>query len=86
MELLSERVKVDIGLVGQTLSVSNVTGKYHSMAGWERALAILICGALAATKTCKLEIFEALNNSDGGSAALIAGASQPRLTANNECF
>ena len=74
MNKIFEELKVDIGLVGQTLNNSNVTGKYHSMAGWERAMAVLICGALAATKVCKIELYNALN-SDGGSAALVAGAS-----------
>ena len=80
MNKIYEELKVDIGLVGQTLSASNVTGPYFSMAGWERAMAVLICGALAITKVCKIEIFEG-EDSDGTNGALLAGAAAT-ITAN----
>jgi hypothetical protein len=80
MQKIFEGLKFDIGLVGQTLNNSNVTGKYHSMVGWERAVAVLICGALAAGTTCLLEILEG-EDSDGTSGALLTGAAAT-ITAN----
>jgi hypothetical protein len=80
MNRLSENLKLDMGLVPQALNNTSATGAYFSMQGWERALAVLLCGVLAATKTCKLEIFEG-EDSDGTSGALLTGASA-EITAN----
>lgn len=73
MKQLSESHKIDIGLVGQTLSATNATGAYHSMAGVKRALAIMKIGALAATKTCILQIMQA-TDAAATSAKVITGA------------
>jgi hypothetical protein len=80
MNKIYEELKIDIGLVSQALNNTNVTGKYHSMAEYRKAIAILSGGAMAATKTTKLEIFEA-KDADGTSGALITGAAAT-ITAN----
>ena len=73
MQRLYERDKIDIGLVPQTINNSNATGRYHSAKDYRRAIGILQIGALAATKTAKLEIFEA-KDASGTAAQLLAGA------------
>lgn len=80
MQRLHEGVKLDLGVTPQTLNNSNVTGKYHTAKDFRRVLGVLACGALAATKTCKLEILEA-QNAGGSGAQLIAGA-EATITAN----
>jgi len=80
MNKIYEELKIDIGLVSQALNNNNVTGKYHSMAEYRKAIAILSGGAMAATKTTKLEIFEA-TDAAGTSGALITGAAAT-ITAN----
>lgn len=54
-----ERYKVDLGLVGQTINNSNVTGPYYPVAGYRKFLAVCIDGASAANKTTKLEWLQA---------------------------
>ena len=73
MERMYEKAKLDLGVVPQTLNNSNVTGRYYKAAAYRRALAVLQVGALAATKTAKLEFFEA-KDAAGTSAQLLAGA------------
>jgi hypothetical protein len=59
MQKIYEELKLDNGLTPQALNNTSATGKYYSMAGWERCLAILNVKTLAATKTGKLELLEA---------------------------
>ena len=73
MERMIESAKVDLGVVPQTLNNSNVTGSYYEAKDYRRALALLQVGALAATKTAKIEVFEA-QDAAGAGAQLIAGA------------
>lgn len=73
MERMIELAKVDLGVVPQTLNNSNVTGAYYLARDYRRALAVLQVGALAATKTAKVEIFEA-TDAAGTGAQLITGA------------
>jgi len=80
MHKLYEGVKIDIGLVSQALNNTNAIGKYHNMQEFRKAIAILSGGAMAKTKTTKLEIFEATDNA-GSDTVLIAGASAT-ITAN----
>ncbi|MBA7481039.1 hypothetical protein ES707_16507 [subsurface metagenome] len=56
---ISEDVKIDIGLVSQALDNTNAIGKYHSLKDYRSALAILSGGAMAATKTTKIELLQA---------------------------
>lgn len=78
MEKIYEKVKLDIGLVSQALNNTNVTGKYHPLAEHRAALAILSGGAMAKTKTTKLEIMEAINAAAGSAQSLISAT----ITAN----
>lgn len=80
MERMIEMAKVDLGVVPQTVNNSNVTGSYFAAKDYRRALAVLQVGALAATKTAKLEIFEA-TDATGTGAQLITGAAAT-VTAN----
>jgi len=79
MQKIYEEVKLDIGLVSQALNNTNVTGKYHPLAEHRCALAILSGGAMAKTKTTKIEIYEA-KNAAAGSAQVLAGSAT--ITAN----
>jgi len=47
---INEDVKLDVGIQAQSLNGA-ATGRYFSMAGYGKALAILTAGAIAATKT-----------------------------------
>jgi hypothetical protein len=80
MQRLFERAKIDIGLVGQTLNNGNVSGAFYKASDFRRALGVLVCGALAATKTCKLELMEA-TDANGTGAQLLTGAAAT-ITAN----
>ncbi|MCL4694132.1 MAG: hypothetical protein KJ060_16665 [Candidatus Hydrogenedentes bacterium] len=80
MQRLYEATKIDIGLVSQALNNTNATGRYFAMKDYGSALAILNGGAMAATKTTKIEVFEA-SDEDGTGAQLISGATAT-ITAN----
>ncbi|NQW49654.1 MAG: hypothetical protein HQ465_00290 [Rhodospirillales bacterium] len=80
MERMYEMAKADLGVVPQTLNNSNVTGRYYAAKDYRRALAVLQVGALAVTKTAKIEVFEA-KDAAGTSAQLISGATAT-ITAN----
>ncbi len=60
---ISEDVKLDIGLVSQALT-NNAIGKYHPVKDYPRICALLSGGAMAATKTTKVEILQA-KDADG---------------------
>ena len=77
---INEDVKIDIGLVSQVLDNTNVTGKYHSLKDYRSALAILSGGAMAATKTTKIELLQAKDAAATGSK-VITGA-EATITAN----
>lgn len=73
MMTISERNKLDVGLVGTTITNTTATGKYFPMAGFHRACFHLLVGAMAATKHVILQAWEG-KTSLGTSGALIAGA------------
>ena len=77
---INEDVKIDIGLVSQALDNANVTGKYYSLKDYRSALAILSGGAMAATKTTKIELLQAKDAAATGSK-VITGA-EATITAN----
>lgn len=56
---ISDRYKFDLGLVGQTINNSNVTGPYYDMKGYRKAVAIVVDGAQAVNKTTKIEWLQA---------------------------
>jgi hypothetical protein len=72
---ISQRHKIDLGLVGQTISNSNATGPYYPMAGYKKALAICVDGASAVNKVTKLEWLQ---------ATAIAGTGAKPVTQSNE--
>lgn len=73
MSRLTENLAFDLGVVGQTINNSNVTGRYFSMAGHRNAVAVVIGGAQAATKTTKIEWMQATTLA-GGSAKAVASS------------
>lgn len=75
-----EALKIDIGLVSQALNNTNATGKYHHLKDYRSVLAVLSGGAMAKTKTTKLEVYQA-KDAAGTSAKLVTGAAGT-ITAN----
>jgi hypothetical protein len=59
MNRFYENFKIDTGLKGQALNNTNAIGRYFSMKGHKRALFVLVGGAMAVSKTTKIEVFEA---------------------------
>lgn len=80
MPRIKDRVKFDVAVVPQALNNTNVTGRYFSMADSERALALLLGGAMAATKTSKVEFLQATDELGSGSKAVASSAAT--VTAN----
>jgi PKD repeat protein len=65
-----EDLKVDIGLLPQSIASTNVTGKYYSMKEYREALAILTVGNITAAGTAALQIMEAKTEAAGSAQAL----------------
>jgi len=65
-----ESLKMDMGLVPQSIASSNVTGKYFSMAEFRSALAVLTVGNITAGGTAALQIMEATSERAGSAQAL----------------
>mgnify|MGYP001765569486 CR=1 FL=1 len=80
MQRLSDSSQMIVGLPPQALNSTNVTGRYINVEAGRSLRAWLIGGAMAATKTSKLELFQAINSA-GGSAKAITSASAT-ITAN----
>lgn len=80
MNALYEANKIDVALVPQTITNSNVTGRYFSLTDFFKALAILQVGAMAATKVATLELFEGVTAAGTG-GVLITGKTAT-ITAN----
>ena len=76
---LYEGMKVDIGLAPVSLN-GNSTGKYYDLADYRKGIAVLQVGAMAATFTAKIEVYQA-TNAAAGSAKLLTGATAT-ITAN----
>ena len=79
MNKLFEEIKIDIGLAPVSLN-GNATGVYYDLADYRKAIAVLQVGAMAATFTAKIEVFQG-TNAAGGSGALLTGATGT-VTAN----
>jgi len=77
---LYESEKADVGLVAQALNDGNVIGKYHPLAEFREVLAILSGGAMAKTKTTKLELYQG-KNAAGDGGKVVTGA-EALITAN----
>jgi hypothetical protein len=80
MKPLYKRAKVDMGLVPQALNNTNKTGRYFRMDMFRKAMFWLLGGAMAATKTTKIEILQA-TDSDGTGAKAVTDA-DATITAN----
>lgn len=65
-----EDLKIDIGLLPQSIASSNVTGKYWNMAEFREALAILTVGNITVAGTVALQIMEAKTERAGSAQAL----------------
>lgn len=74
-----EGMKIDVGLAPVSLN-GNSIGVYYDLADFRKAIAVLQVGAMAATFTAKIEVFQG-KDSAGGSGALLAGATGT-ITAN----
>lgn len=80
MKNLNKRAKVDIALKPQALNNTNATGRYFDMQMFRKALFWLTGGAMAATKTTKIEILQA-KDLEGTGAKAVTGA-EATITAN----
>lgn len=83
MNKLFEAEKFDVGLVAQALDNSNVTGKYHNLAGYRSILAVLSCGAMVKAKTAILQLMQATNAEAGSAKVITVGTCT--ITANTLC-
>ena len=83
MKKIYEEKKLDVGLVAQALDNTNVTGKYHNMAGYRSVLAVLSGGAMAKTKTTILQLMQAKNAAAGSAKVVTVGTCT--ITANVLC-
>lgn len=80
MNKLYEEFKIDQALVSQALNDSNATGKYFSMKDFRNGLAVLNGGAMAVTKTSKIELLQA-KDADGDASKALSGK-EATITAN----
>ncbi|MCK4302837.1 MAG: hypothetical protein KAY24_01210 [Candidatus Eisenbacteria sp.] len=80
MKRLAEMVQFLVAVVCQALNNTNVTGRYINVKNFPRACFHLMGGAMAATKTTIIALYEATDE-DGTSAAAISGATAT-VTAN----
>lgn len=78
---INECHKIDVALVPQAMNNTNATGRYYDMSEYSKALFILQVGAMAATKTATLQLYQA-TTSEGGSAKVIT-AGVAVITANS---
>jgi hypothetical protein len=80
MNGINEALKIDIGVVSQTINNSNATSRYYDMSRYRRALAILNVGAMVASKTAKIEFYQAQDAAGTGAKLMTATAAE--ITAN----
>jgi hypothetical protein len=80
MERLHDTAQMCVGLVAQALNNSNATGRFYLFNKGRRVRAWLIGGAMAATKTSKIELVQA-QDADGTGVKAITGA-EATVTAN----
>ncbi len=63
---ISERLKFDVGLIGQTINNSNATGPYYDMRGWTKAALVCLDGASIVNKVTKVEFLQATDDAGTG--------------------
>jgi hypothetical protein len=78
-ERIHEQIKIDVGIQAQSLN-GNITGAYYNMAGYSKLMALLTAGAIAATKTAKIELLQA-KDADGTDAKGIPTTAAQEATA-----
>lgn len=83
MNKIFEEKKLDVGMVAQVIDNSNVTGKYHNMAGYRSLMAVMNIGAMAKTKTAVMQLYQAKNAEAGSAKVITVGVCE--LTANVLC-
>lgn len=81
MERINDFAQMCIGLVPQAVNNNNVTGRYYLVNKGRRLRAWLLGGAMAATKTSKVELLQATDK-EGTGAKAITGANA-EITANS---
>ncbi|MCK4413975.1 MAG: hypothetical protein KAY32_10540 [Candidatus Eisenbacteria sp.] len=77
---ITEGLKVDVGLISQALNNTNATGEYHPMNDYRRAAVVLSGGAMAKTKTTKIEFLQAIDQA--GTSAKAISTAEATITAN----
>ena len=65
-----ENLRIDMGLVPQSLASTNATGKYFNMKEFRSALAVLTAGNIAAGGSAAIQIMEAKTEAAGSAQAL----------------
>jgi hypothetical protein len=80
MNRQSEVNKLDVGLVGQSISNGNATGRYVDMSKYGRALFHLVGGAMASGTATTITLLEATDASGTGSQTI--SGSTATITAN----
>lgn len=78
---INEFLKQDIALLPQAMNNTNATGRYFSMAEYTKALFILQVGAMAASKTATLQLYQATAAAGTGAKVITAGVAT--ITANS---
>jgi hypothetical protein len=78
---INEFLKQDIALLPQAMNNTNGTGRYFSMAEYTKALFLLSVGAMAASKTATLQVYQATAAAGTGAKVLTAGVAE--ITANS---
>ena len=67
---LVDKYRIDVPIVATSVSNTTATGRYAPMAYCKRALFALSVGAMAASKTVKLEIFQGTTEAGGSGEAI----------------
>lgn len=80
MNRIHEEIKIDFPLPPQALNNSNATGRYFKLDKFREACFVLSVKSMAATKTAKIEVYEA-SDLDGTDAALVTDG-DATITAN----
>jgi phosphotransferase system HPr-like phosphotransfer protein len=80
-KLLSEAMKIDIGLTSQSLNGAG-TGPYYSMKNYGKALFVVELGAMAAGVTSALQVMQAQNAAGDGAKVVTNNAAT--ITANTK--
>lgn len=70
---INEFLKIDQALLPMALNNTNSTGRYFSMAEYTKALVWCSVGAMAATKTATLQLYQATTAAGGAAKVITAG-------------